>query len=782
MKSYLTWNALKQLLSPPTFPDEEKTRAARWVNGVLLVFINLILIGIASLIVSSSTTAIIDSFLAADLVALAIGVGAWLLMRRGFVKEAALIFVITLFIVPTYLNVVVFQSIRSPNVISYFALIPLAGLLLGKRSMNIFAILCILVVSIIFVLRLIGAAAPIVHNEETSDDLIILLFGIGLNTVLLHATIFRSEKSAEEARLAAEALIAVNQKLQVSQAQLQQTHNELEDRVRQRTEDLRQVNLSLHSEIEERQRVVDALRTSEANWRSLVENVPDVIVNINLDGVITFINRTIGDRQAESLMNVLATQFHSHYQYQQILKESMARVLKTGETISYESEETTEQGFQWKINRVGAIKQDKKVVALILISTDITEQKQTQAAMYQAQKLESLGLMAGGVAHDFNNLLTAMLMQMSSALTKVPEHHPVSQNIQRTMKAAERATELTRQMLNYTGRSPSETKPIDLNDLITDNIHLFSAAIPKNVILEPQLLGSISLIMGDRGQIQQLIMNLILNGADAIGQKSGLIKVITDIHELTADETAYWKWTGLPLPLGRYVRLAVSDTGSGMDAKTLAKIFDPFFTTKFTGRGLGLASVLGLVRSHKGGLLVSSAIDKGTTFTVLFPAITEAIYPSEALADETPITMTGELVLVIDDEDMVRETMADILIEAGLEVLQAADGPNGIHLFRKHAQEIKLVLLDLSMPKMSGEEVYYKLREIDPNVPVLLISGYSEHEIMDRFVNKGLAGFIQKPYTISSLLQQIRPHLRTSLPQAKALRRANSISHVAPGE
>jgi CheY-like chemotaxis protein len=317
-------------------------------------------------------------------------------------------------------------------------------------------------------------------------------------------------------------------------------------------------------------------------------------------------------------------------------------------------------------------------------------------------------------------------------------------------------------MLNYTGRSPSETQPIDLNDLITDNIHLFSAAISKNVLLESQLLGSIPLVLGDKGQIQQLIMNLILNGADAMGKKSGEITVVTDIKELTADDTQYWKWTGIPLAPGRYVRLAVSDSGSGMEAKTLAKIFDPFFTTKFTGRGLGLASVLGIIRSHKGGLHVSSTLDKGTTFTVFFPALTQMPQPLNEQVATKSMAMTGELVLVIDDEEMVRETMADVLADAGLQVLQAADGPTGVQLFRDRLKEIKLVLLDLSMPGMSGEEVFYELQAINPRVPILLISGYSEHEVMDRFVNKGLAGFIQKPYTIDALLQRIQPHLHAT--------------------
>jgi len=752
MKSELMWRFLKRLLTAPTFPDPEQTRAAYWLNIALLILLPVISILLAITLISSPNDSKNIFFLIADVTGLIVIVIVWLTMQSGFFRLAASILITTLFIIITYINVVIFQSIRSPNIMAYFAMIPLVGLLLGRRNMNFFAGLCMLVISAIFYAESLEILEPVQSAAPIINDFIVLALAIMLNTALLNASTRRADEKANEIRRVAANLSAVNLKLQVSQGQLQQAHSKLEDRVRQRTEDL-------HREVEERQRVVDALRTSEAKLRSLVENVPEVIVNIDLNGAITFINRAIRNRQPDSLVGVSAVHFHHKAQYQAVLAENMRRVLETGATISYESEESSAFGPQWRINRVGAIQRDDKVTALILISTDITEQKQAEAAMYQTQKLESLGVLAGGVAHDFNNLLAAMLMQMSIALRKLPPDHPVSPHIQRTIKAAERATELTRQMLNYSGRNQSETKPMDLNDLIMDNVHLFSAAIPKTVLLDSKLSAAIPLMMGDKGQIQQLLMNLILNGVDAIGQKAGAITVTTDIQEITADDTQYWQWTGIPLLAGRYVRLAVSDTGSGMDAKTLTKIFDPFFTTKFTGRGLGLASVLGIVRSHKGGMQVSSTVGKGTTFTLIFPILTELLHLANGTQAVKPVPMDGELVLVIDDEDMVRDAMADVLTETGLQVIKAENGPAGIQLFRERMQEIKLVLLDLSMPGMNGEEVFYKLRAINASVPILLVSGYSEQEVMEQFVNKGLAGFIQKPYTIDSLIQQIEPHL-----------------------
>jgi PAS domain S-box-containing protein len=461
--------------------------------------------------------AALAQILLTNAIALAINLSALLLMRRGQVKLAGLILLVVLFALITYTNAFVFYSIRTPNIMTYFALIPLAGLLVGRRNMNLMAAVCLVTIGVIFVLEWNGLIIPAPNTRSIVDDLVVLFLAIGMNTILLNASIRRVEENADEIQQAATTVAAANQELQVSQAQLQQAHTELERRVEQRTQELQQANRQLQAEIEERQRAADALRASEAHWRSLAEYLPEIIATIKLDYTIAFINRAVHDRSPATLIGAPAVTLHTQPKYRALLQQGMAHVLHTGETFSYESERATEQGYTWYINRVGALKQNGQVTALILISTDITEQKQTETAMAQAQKLESLGILAGGVAHDFNNLLAAMLMQLSAAAAKLPSEHPVSQHILRTMTAAERAAELTRQMLNYAGRSPSEAKLLDLNDLITDNIHLFSAAISKTIQLQPKLSDSIPLTMGDKGQIQQLIMNLILNSAEAIG-------------------------------------------------------------------------------------------------------------------------------------------------------------------------------------------------------------------------------------------------------------------------
>lgn len=755
------WSSFKRLLAAPTFPDKEQTRAARWLNFIALTLTFLISIDSLAILLGLLDQDAPAPILAANLLCLLVNFLILYLLRRGHVTAAVFIILTILYVLITYINAVVFQSVRTPNIMTYFVLIPFAGLLAGRRNMNWVAVLSIATITAIFVLEWRGVLQPDLSTRTIFDDLVVLFMAIAMSTLLLNAAIRRVEEKAEEIRQAAAALAHANQQLQISQLQLQQARAELEQKVDQRTQELQQSNYQLQAEGEERQRLFDALARSEANWRSLAEQLPEVIVQINSEYAISFINRSIGGLTPEELVGLPATILHTQAKHQTLLTESICTVFARGETVSYESEETVDARPTWQINRVGAIRQADQVRAVILISTDITEQKQTEATMYQMQKLESLGVLAGGVAHDFNNLLAAILMQMSLALRKLPTEHPVVNYIQRTMKAAERATELTRQMLNYAGRTKAETILLDLNDLIMDNVHLFSASIAKNVELTSHLSDSIPLMLGDKGQIQQLIMNLILNSADAIGDKTGTITIVTKTEELRGDEAHFWRWLGTPLAAGRYVRLEVQDTGSGMDAQTLTKIFDPFFTTKFTGRGLGLASLLGIVRAHKGGLHVTSTPGQGTTFVLLFPATTEVAPPVEPAPINVASSHDDKLLLVIDDEQIVRESMTDILQEAGFRVISAADGPTGIQLFRAHVDDLRLVLLDLSMPGMSGEEVFPHLQAIGPQVPILIVSGYSESKVMERFVSAGLAGFIPKPYTMDSLLRQVQAHLAT---------------------
>ncbi|VAW34296.1 diguanylate cyclase/phosphodiesterase (GGDEF & EAL domains) with PAS/PAC sensor(s), partial [hydrothermal vent metagenome] len=388
-----------------------------------------------------------------------------------------------------------------------------------------------------------------------------------------------------------------------------------------------------------------------------------------------------------------------------------------------------------------------------------TELRQQTRAMYRAQKMESLGILAGGIAHDFNNLLVAMINQTSLAQTYVADDHPSYIHIGKAVQAAEKAASLTQQLLAYSGSGQFSIKPISLNDLIQENIDLLKVAMPKQIVWDLAIENDTPLIDADLAQLQQVVMNLLINAAEAVGEQVGTIQVQTAVRHITPKDDTFWRYTGNELPAGAYVSLRVQDSGRGMDSKTISKIFDPFFTTKFTGRGLGLAAVLGIVRSHHGGLQVSSKAGKGTAFDLLFPISENSTTSSDPEAIDEG-SATGGVVLIIDDEAAVRETVSDVLELEGIDVLTAVNGKKGVATYKEHIDSVDLVLLDLSMPGLSGQETFAKLQTLDPNVRILLSSGYSETDATRGFDSPPLVDFIQKPYRLNTFLHLIRKHIK----------------------
>ena len=389
-----------------------------------------------------------------------------------------------------------------------------------------------------------------------------------------------------------------------------------------------------------------------------------------------------------------------------------------------------------------------------MVVRNITERVQAEARLRQTQKLESIGLLAGGIAHDFNNLLTGILGQTSLAMEKLSPQHPAWNNISKAVISVKRGADLTRQLLAYAGRGQFQIEAIDLNQLILDNASLLETGMTSQAHLQLALAPHLLPIEADRGQIQQIVMNLVINAAEAITAEHGEVKISTDEVILKPDDAQQYVG-GDKLPPGHYVCLQVSDTGVGMDEETLARIFDPFFTTKERGTGLGLSATLGIVRSHGGGLQVTSRVGQGTTFTILFPAFTQPLQQ-----DGTPVVATHPIasgcILVIDDEKSVREVVRDILEMNDHKVLVAQNGQIGLEVFKQHQAEIDVVLLDMQMPIMNGAETFQALRAFDPNVKVILSSGYNEIEATRRFVGQGLAAFLQKPYDLDALLNKVQ--------------------------
>jgi PAS domain S-box-containing protein len=511
------------------------------------------------------------------------------------------------------------------------------------------------------------------------------------------------------------------------------------------------------------------LAASEALYRNLFDGVPIGLYRNMPGGRITDANpamvHMLGYPDRESLLAVNVTDLYVD-QDDRIRLRTLT--MQDGVVRNFETQLRRADGSVFWAQVDGHAIRDAggQVLGYEGAVQDVTERKQAEEALRQAQKTESLGVLAGGIAHDFNNLLVAMIGQTSLAAAQLPLGSPARAHIEKAVTAAERAADLTRQMLAYSGRGQFEIRLLDLNKLIQENLHLFEVAVPKHVQLNSELARPLPLISADPGQMQQVIMNLIINAAEAIGERPGDVRVTTGTHEMSADDTPAWQYTGRPLEPGRYVSLTVQDNGNGMDAATLGKIFDPFFTTKFTGRGLGLAAVLGIVRGHKGGLRVESEPGRGTTFKLFFPAGGETgrvsgEEPTRAAPAESepPNQSASSMILVIDDEEPVREAVTDILEMEGLPVITAASGEEGLRLYRERAADIRLVLLDLSMPGLSGEETFHALKQINPEVRVVVSSGYQQVEATARFEGLGLAGFIQKPYDASTLITEIRRHL-----------------------
>ena len=530
---------------------------------------------------------------------------------------------------------------------------------------------------------------------------------------------------------------------------------QLEDRVRERTADLER-------EIAERIKSEQAVIASEQRFRELFENVADPVYIADMTGKIIAANDQACHELCYSPDELLSRNISD---LDAVDDEEMVsarlRGFSPSSSVTFESVHRRKDGTTFPAEvKVRLIDFDNRP-AVIGVARNISERKKAEEErikleqqLLHAQKLESLGVLAGGIAHDFNNILTSIIGNNELALMRLSPESPALENLQRIEASAVRAADLARQMLAYSGKGKFVIESIDLNRLLKEMGHMLEVAISKRVLLRYNLARELPAVEVDATQIRQIIMNLVINGSEAIGDRDGVIAISTGSLECKED---YLKeaWLIDPIPEGSYVAIEVSDTGCGMDKATLSRIFDPFFTTKFTGRGLGMAAVLGIVRSHKGAIKVYSEPGRGTTFKVLLPAAGESPAGAAGTEPEADAWQGQGVVLLVDDEDDIRTIGTEFLHELGFEVITARDGCEALEMYQAH-RDIALVLLDLTMPRMDGEQCFRELRRIDPSVKVIMSSGFSEHEVSRKFVGKGLAGLIQKPYKLSGLRSVIR--------------------------
>ncbi len=533
--------------------------------------------------------------------------------------------------------------------------------------------------------------------------------------------------------------------------------------------------LAIAADISGSKRLEEALRDSEAKYRLLADNARDAIWQLDLDLIFTYVNPAIVEMSGFPASEWIGSRLSDHCDEQnftkmsQLVSEEIARGDDArGFCIEAELIKMNKEPFTAEI--VGNILRDEKGIPIGLqgVTRDISDRKRSEEAriemhksLVQAQKLESLSVMAAGIAHDFNNQLMAILGNLELALEDLPTESQTHRFIVNAVTAAQRSAELSTQMLAYTGSLIYRPVKIDLNELVTRNLALFNLWVSEHVNLRVKTLGGLPCIDGDEAQIRRLIANIISNASDAIASDAGEIQITTGIMNCDKACLSRSRLLEKPSP-GRFVYVEVADSGSGMDAETIQKMFDPFFSTKFAGRGLGLAEAMGTVKSHRGAIMVNSQLGTGTTVRVLFPVslaettLTTDTVRSHKPQESGPCSVTDrKTVLIVDDEELVRDMVAAWLRYLGHDVIEAENGEQAVGIVRERLDKIDLVILDFVMPKMNGVEAFREMVKIREDIKVILSSGYAEDDVMANFGDHRPAGVLHKPYKMARLKDEL---------------------------
>ncbi|HEX4936926.1 MAG TPA: PAS domain S-box protein, partial [Gemmatimonadaceae bacterium] len=517
-------------------------------------------------------------------------------------------------------------------------------------------------------------------------------------------------------------------------------------------------------DVTERRTAEQALLASEHRYRSLVETTGSVLVGIAPDGTVIEWNREAERLFGYARREVLGRDYFALIADEgrrEAMRHEVRRVLAGDTPRPREDPIVSRTGdagtVLWTVTRL--LDMHARPLGVIASGQDITERKRLEAQMQHAQKLESLGVLAGGIAHDFNNLLVGILGNASLALMDVDPQSELHELLHDIETAALRAADLTRQMLAYSGRGRFVVKPLDLSTLVQEMAHLLQTAISKRALLAFDFAPDVPPVEADATQLRQVVMNLITNASDALGGENGAITLRTGVRWCDR-ATLHSPYLDYDLDEGAYAFVEVRDTGMGMTPETLQRIFDPFFSTKFTGRGLGLAATLGIVRGHRGTITVDSTPGEGTTFRVYFPvAATATTAATGDDAGERPADgalHASGLALLVDDDPTVCDVARSMLERHGFRVVVAHDGCAGLEAYRRERDGVRLALVDLTMPRMGGEEVVAAIRAHDSALPIVLMSGFSDSEVAGRFVPGFVTACIQKPFRVEELAATLR--------------------------
>ncbi len=543
---------------------------------------------------------------------------------------------------------------------------------------------------------------------------------------------------------------------------------QVEAMVHARTAELARANARLQAEVGDRIEAQNQLAHEHNLLNLLLNRLPDPVHVTDRDGKYVLANdahaRLLQESDPASLVGKPVAQV-GPTPLAETLASGSEEVLASGKAII--GQESTvavaaDQVLNLELSKLPMRDARGKTDGLLVISRDVTqtrrneaEQRELARRLQETQKLESLGIIAGGIAHDFNNLLTIILGNANIARLNMPSDSNIRECLSRIEATSLRAADLCKQMLAYSGKGLFLIRRLDLSKLVEEMTELLQLSISKKITLQLQLTSALPTVLADGTQLQQILMNLVTNASEAIGERDGLVCIRTGLVPL--DRKAVLDLSpATDIPDGEYVYLEVVDNGCGMAPAIRERIFDPFFSTKFTGRGLGLAAVLGIVRGHRGAISVQSEVGRGSSFKLLLPPAEGPV--EEGLPSLEPVTgwQGRGTVLLAEDEAEVRITTADLLRAGGFSVDVAENGRTAIDKFRLAPDRYRAILLDFTMPDGDGEEAFVEIRRIQPRAPILVMSGYSPQHVLDRFKGKGLNGFIQKPFQAKDLMGALR--------------------------
>ncbi len=517
----------------------------------------------------------------------------------------------------------------------------------------------------------------------------------------------------------------------------------------------------------------DKLRDSEEKYRSIVNTTTEWIWEIDINGKHTFSNPKINEILGIDIEEMIekGTLHFIHPDDRKDVETNLPVYIASkkgwrGWVLRWRHKDGSYRYLESNADPI--FDKNCEITGYRGADRDITgrrlaEEKRLEMERHllHAQKLESLGLLAGGIAHDFNNLLGTILGNIELAMEEISPASNARPFLESAFNASRKSAALTRQMLAYSGKGGFVIEGLNISELVQENFYIFRSSIPRTITMSLHLNADIPHVLADSSQIQQVIMNLITNAAEAIGDSEGIITLSTGVQICDEAFLAQSRIEKKPA-LGKFIYLEVTDTGCGMNDETLNKLFDPFYTTKISGRGLGMAALQGIIKSHDGAILVESILNQGTSIRVLLPVIKEdasASIDTDTKKKKTPDciepTSPSGLILIVDDDKAILKLCTSLVSRFGYSVLTASDGKEAIEVFRKHNSEIACVILDLTMPKMDGAATFNFLKEIYSDVKVILSSGYSEKAATERFAGKGLAGFIQKPYGKQELQNEL---------------------------